>query len=279
MELIYVWLEDLHPFKKHTSINLSSRWKVTCIVNKKTKVLQIAIKENPDFIPDFFENVVNVTALIGSNGTGKSIFCEFLTKLLTTRSSTDPLKSKCFAFFYDNINNAFNVKESLCDWKENIVALKQIINKNTWKIEPKEPLTINKIDCIEDALPVFYSPIVDLRNFPVRFDTKTFPDVSTDFLLIHDNHKDEQENPIENHRYKNVVRQIKFIKEFKKNENITNRFLLPNELTLKALNPINDEHWDDNLSQGEKEIRAFFIGDEWQGMEVVLEKKGLIKTI
>ena len=54
MELIYIWVEDLFPFEKHTSIKLSNRFDITPNVDLDAKSIKLGIKDNKDFIHGFF---------------------------------------------------------------------------------------------------------------------------------------------------------------------------------------------------------------------------------
>ena len=114
MELIYVWVEDLLPFEKHTSIKLSNRFDITPNVDLDAKSIKLDIKDNKDFIPNFFgDKVANVTAIVGKNGTGKTCTLEFLINLLTeTASPQNYGKYKYLALFFDEIKHARSKTEN-----------------------------------------------------------------------------------------------------------------------------------------------------------------------
>lgn len=72
MELVYLWVEDYKNIKKQ-GFNFSPRFK--CEYDEDTN--ELTIDENKDYVSIFPENV-NVTAIVGENGSGKSTILEFL---------------------------------------------------------------------------------------------------------------------------------------------------------------------------------------------------------
>jgi predicted ATPase len=67
MELVYLWVEDYKNIHKQ-GFNFSPRFE--CGYNDITK--ELTIKENKDYIENFFGDNINVTAIVGKNGSGKS---------------------------------------------------------------------------------------------------------------------------------------------------------------------------------------------------------------
>ena len=84
MELQFVWLEDLPPFKKHTIIKCSNRFSVNVdTVDGKQKKVSILLKKESQFIDNFFhKDVACISALIGQNGVGKSSFLKAMIGIL-----------------------------------------------------------------------------------------------------------------------------------------------------------------------------------------------------
>ena len=81
MELVYLWVEDYKNIKKQ-GFNFSPRFK--CKYDKDSN--ELTIDENENYISIFPENV-NVTAIVGENGSGKSslletIYYSFVRKIL-----------------------------------------------------------------------------------------------------------------------------------------------------------------------------------------------------
>ena len=75
MELVYLWVEDYKNIYQQ-GFNFSPRFK--CDYNETTN--ELTIDENKEYVNIFPENI-NVTAIIGENGSGKSSLFEVLTFL------------------------------------------------------------------------------------------------------------------------------------------------------------------------------------------------------
>ena len=85
MELVYLWVENYKNIKKQ-GFSFSPRFE--CKYDEETKELTIDKKEH---IENFFGENINVTAIIGENGSGKS---SVLSSLI--------MKSKMFMVVFDN---------------------------------------------------------------------------------------------------------------------------------------------------------------------------------
>ena len=77
MELVYLWVDKYKNIEKQ-GFNFSSRFR--CAYDEKTKELNIIDKdETGEFYPkNFFRDNINVTAIVGENGSGKSSILEEL---------------------------------------------------------------------------------------------------------------------------------------------------------------------------------------------------------
>ena len=67
MELVYLWVEDYKNIHEQ-GFNFSPRFHCEYDDIKK----ELTIDENNDYISDFFGENINVTAIVGKNGSGKS---------------------------------------------------------------------------------------------------------------------------------------------------------------------------------------------------------------
>jgi len=73
LELVYLWVEDYKNIKKQ-GFNFSPRF--TCNYDEDSN--ELTIDENEDYIENFFGDNINVTAIVGKNGSGKSSLLELI---------------------------------------------------------------------------------------------------------------------------------------------------------------------------------------------------------
>lgn len=73
MELVYLWVEDYKNIQKQ-GFNFSPRFR--CKYDEASK--ELTIDENKDCLENFFGENINVTAIVGENGSGKSSLLEKL---------------------------------------------------------------------------------------------------------------------------------------------------------------------------------------------------------
>lgn len=76
LELVYLWVENYKKIKRQ-GFNFSSQYH--CVYDDTMNVL--TINENEDYIENFFGENINLTAIVGKNGSGKSSILEVLTYL------------------------------------------------------------------------------------------------------------------------------------------------------------------------------------------------------
>jgi predicted ATPase len=73
LELVYLWVEDYKNIQKQ-GFNFSPRF--NCHYNEEKN--ELTIDENDEYIENFFGDNINVTAIVGKNGSGKSSVLEYL---------------------------------------------------------------------------------------------------------------------------------------------------------------------------------------------------------
>jgi len=100
MELVYLWVEEYKNIQKQ-GFNFSPRF--TCDYDEETK--ELTIDENDDYIENFFGDNINVTAIVGKNGSGKSNTLELLIKIANKYTLLD---TKCF-FIYKKLEQWYVV--------------------------------------------------------------------------------------------------------------------------------------------------------------------------
>lgn len=162
MEILFIWLYDYKNLKEQ-GFNFSSEY----IFNVKKEgdiAYKVNISKNKDFIPGFFEkdNILNVTAIIGQNGSGKSNILDFI--------------KTSFPEGYPSIQSQAIIAYRLNEGIEKKIIL---IPNNSFKVEvthqddfevfnypsnmPTEASGLNGLD-YSKADYVFYSNIFDLRS-------------------------------------------------------------------------------------------------------------------
>ncbi|MDP2159528.1 MAG: hypothetical protein Q8K02_03535, partial [Flavobacterium sp.] len=77
MQIHYIWIKEFNAIKE-SGVNLSSKFLIH--LEKKDGFFLLIIRHNPDYISNFFqeENVTDVCAIIGKNGTGKSSVLKYI---------------------------------------------------------------------------------------------------------------------------------------------------------------------------------------------------------
>ncbi|MDD4505662.1 MAG: AAA family ATPase [Sulfurospirillaceae bacterium] len=105
MELVYLWVEEYKNIKEQ-GFNFSPRF--TC----KYENGELTIEEKKDYVSIFPENI-NITAIAGKNGSGKSSIFEFLYRFLRSSYEIDEKKQGFdWVRWQENLNGIFIVSIS-----------------------------------------------------------------------------------------------------------------------------------------------------------------------
>ena len=90
MELVYLWVEDYKNIQKQ-GFNFSPRFR--CEYDEDTKELNIVDKDETgeSYPKNFFGDNINVTAIVGENGSGKTSISNFIKDIFERNSFIKPL--------------------------------------------------------------------------------------------------------------------------------------------------------------------------------------------
>jgi len=96
MELVYIWVEDYKNIHRQ-GFNFSAKFNCKYENNELT----IVEKKENEYIKDFFGENINVTAIVGKNGSGKSNIFEALLSNLMHNGLPIDASYKVLSFFYN----------------------------------------------------------------------------------------------------------------------------------------------------------------------------------
>jgi len=213
LELVYLWVENYKNIHEQ-GFNFSSRF--NCDYNKK--INELTIKENDEYIPDFFGKNINVTAIVGKNGSGKSsvlnaiiniveyFFIEETNYILVFMEDEDK-------FYYSNFN-----------------FIQKTLIMESSKLEGRLIVSINEID--NDKSPLAFidkdmdeSPIKDTLNAISTFKPYEIIDISIQKIanLLIDNLKKENNLSFKLSTFMYLPNQISI--EFISKEQIIEKYL------------------------------------------------------
>ena len=92
-----MWVEDYKNIKKQ-GFNFSPRFE--CSFDGET--LTINERKEDEYIKDFFGKNINVTAIVGKNGSGKSRILKFIRQIIDEK-----INDGSFLIFYDEKNSNY----------------------------------------------------------------------------------------------------------------------------------------------------------------------------
>lgn len=275
MELLYLLIEDCYRLGKHKEVVFTGKYKFDLVeYSVDNRVLKLEIATILDFPLNFFQdNIANVTAIIGQNGTGKTSFLEFLKRLLANE-----------LYYVENflavfkIGDEIHVYHTLYETHTNPIEVEgmPVFLENIWNVTVSIDSFIPRVECLElkgiDFLSphleqishlnksrvIYYSGIFDLKGYPYS-DGRGHIDVSTNYLIEQDSNPDNSSLPDKDvllrHKHKNTLRQFKLI-----NSSLLNRieFKTPHSINV-FFETVNFNIEDSrDISYGDRDIYKFF---------------------
>ena len=114
MELVYLWVEGYKNIEKQ-GFNFSPRF--MCEYDEKTEKLEIIDKdETGEFYPkNFFGDNINVTAIVGENGSGKSSIISLFMEIIYSKVMNNYILvfDNGYSSNIENISTSFNKRENI----------------------------------------------------------------------------------------------------------------------------------------------------------------------
>ncbi len=191
MELVYLWVEEYKNIKNH-GFHFSPKF--NCHYDGET----LTIKKNIDnkgkkqYIENFFGDNINITAIVGKNGSGKSNILKFIRKIIGKE-----IDDGSFLIFYNKLNNTYN-----CVYTTNK------INANIELIQTKE-MDSNII------FPLFdYSLTYDNSMSFKNEQLPVYPKKEKSFLDFHRELITNQKNILNNYNNLKEKQQLNKFKDF-----------------------------------------------------------------
>lgn len=260
MELVYLYIFNAgeeSPLNK-LELNFSNRHYISIENPESHEETVVNIKSRENTLKDFFgENILNANAIVGSNGSGKTSLFNFLSWFTSAPSIQEKGhfykydRYEFVAIFWDNETQTFKGYSTF--WKFTQVVVLPIplklklgeviidgenliweeLNENEGrKIVIKIPDDFPKISVVK------YCPILNLNDYPLRFDEVGYFDYSSDFLIQTDIRKGLITEENEAFKAQEVRRGLHFISYSKdKGDNWDSKFFtnfIPKEINIKV---------------------------------------------
>ncbi len=229
MELIYLWVEDYKNIHNQ-GFNFSSKF--NCHYDGETLIIDDNIDKdgNKQYIENFFGENINVTAIVGKNGSGKSNFIKF-TRLFLTNEKSEEYRG--FLIFYNN--KIYLLNNSNLTF-EKINNLTRFEHEDT---DYSEKNWLETDNILNSAFPIFdYSSTYDLtinslsnQIFPI------YPEKDKGIINILNE---------ENENTKNIVFNYHILKEYETYQKAFKDFFIPKyikvSIDLNILNILNKDN-------------------------------------
>ncbi|MBS1917917.1 MAG: hypothetical protein JST87_16730 [Bacteroidetes bacterium] len=195
MEIHFIWIHKFAHFKNQ-GINLSSKYFIKLELDKNNENNnegRLIIKYNPNYIDDFFgkPNIVNVTGIIGKNGTGKSSILNYIKSYLPEGLEAN-IESDIIVYSYENANESHHCIMVPQNWNLQVIddTGKFIINNYGQSTNVMQSFRLSsKLSEIDY---VYYSFFIDYK--PELTDWAGLKNISTSALIEQERKKRVEEN-------------------------------------------------------------------------------------
>jgi energy-coupling factor transporter ATP-binding protein EcfA2 len=215
-QIVYFWISNYKNIKNQ-GFNFGSEYEYsTEIIEEKTIISR---KENLLYLPDFFhstnsDSILNITAIVGENGCGKSTFLDALKHALT------------------GDRDWFNYVLIYKTEKGGVFTQANIESKLYLSFEESEPTS-------EFTETIYYNPALDNKIYPITHDSNSWIDISTDWLLYKDSEEQKRTKPeisqIELFGAEEIERQLRLSNDSAFVDFLKNRINIPNEIRIVSV--------------------------------------------
>lgn len=258
MEILYIHVKSKNKLKSQ-DLNFGSEF----VFKYSTELKELNISKNELFIDNFFSNenndniergeILNVTSIIGQNGTGKTSILNLIREnfpkgynAITSEMIFALKEDERITIYYDE--NILIEKTNASELNISLIKLTQknkVINsKNKGKYEYKEPYSIKDFNSTDF---VFFSNIFDGTG---GININGYRDISTNHLVFNDYRRniefkainsEEKRSELETYIFDDIERQLLFINGFKENNIIP--FDLPEEIIIILKNDFSNKNF------------------------------------
>jgi predicted ATP-binding protein involved in virulence len=267
LELVYLWVEEYKNIHKQ-GFNFSSKF----IFDYAEDSNELTIDDNPNHIKNFFGENINVTAIVGKNGSGKSSVLEcielgiksFLENDDIEFNAKNPNFKKNILIYKDSQNIYYNIGNIQvnnldiinCRTNNNLYSKQLSQQIRIWKYKEKNNINreiLKVFDIMNSQHISFFSPDKIVLDFSEYINEDIISEKinlynQIDWLVqqkFHEIQKD-LEQPICSYTAKNIQKIQDFLQNFKykifyleklNNLKIINKFLIENQDIMMRLTP------------------------------------------
>lgn len=224
MELIYLYVQRFSQANRVKGNAFTLSPKHLFNLKEGRRSFELSISDNVEFPPNLFPpHILNVSFLVGSNGSGKTTTLELIRSLLGTRwprsKSLDrflgdaqflavfrAVDGKRMTAFTSLRDKTSELDSPLVTCSYNGVAIPLIpLDRRRWRTTQVDSESFPHVDVIS------YTPIFNLRDYPRKERRQDFIDVSSNHLVQTDRTPGGIEDALLVHRRADVSRSLRFI--------------------------------------------------------------------
>ena len=286
MELVYLWVEDYKNIKKQ-GFNFSPRFECEFKdeyddEGKLKDNCELIIKEKKDYV-SIFPNNINVTAIVGENGSGKSGIYETINNLIEDLKNFKKYKDYFSPITITKNILVFKRNEELYYFSENILITR--INR----IKDDFSLDIKQVTYSLDNKKIFDSEEIIDEN-KIKLEENEIAKILTDNLVYNKDfklssfmyipYKIEISNSFEYEKYIDENKEKQIYKEFNDASDVSFEEEKDAEKEMKH-NIYNLENYSGDLKNITDDYHQFliiwFIENHYSNFDLLTNKEGLIE--